>query len=91
MAEDQKAIERQLRKEGFHYTYVWKDAPDTFYPDHTHDVETAHVVLEGELTLTQAGETRTYAVGERCDVPAGVVHSAQMGPRGCRYLIGERK
>jgi quercetin dioxygenase-like cupin family protein len=90
MATDQKSLERQLHKEGFHYTYVWKDAPDTFYPDHTHDVETAHVVLEGELTLTQGGETHTYGVGERCDVPAGVVHSAQMGPHGCRYLIGEK-
>ena len=90
MAADQKSLERQLHKEGFHYTYVWKDAPDTFYPDHTHDVETAHVVLEGELTLTQGGETHTYGVGERCDVPAGVVHSAQMGPHGCRYLIGEK-
>jgi quercetin dioxygenase-like cupin family protein len=90
MAADQKSLERQLHQEGFHYTYVWQDPPDTFYPDHTHDVETAHVVLEGQLTLTQGGETHTYAVGERCDVPANVVHSAQMGPHGCRYLIGER-
>jgi len=31
-----------------------------------------------------------YGAGERCDVPAGAVHSAEMGPAGCRYLIGER-
>ena len=34
------------------------------------------------LTLSHAGE--------RCDVPAGAVHSARMGPQGCRYLIGEK-
>jgi hypothetical protein len=40
--------------------------------------------------LTQGGETHTYDVGQRCDVPAGAVHSARMGPHGCRYLIGEK-
>jgi hypothetical protein len=42
------------------------------------------------MTLTMAGESRTYRAGERCDVPAGAVHSARMGPSGCHYLIGER-
>jgi quercetin dioxygenase-like cupin family protein len=83
-------FERQLREEGFRHTFVWRDAPEAFYPDHAHTSETAHVILEGELTLITAGETRTYGVGERCDVPAGAVHSARMGPRGCRYLIGEK-
>lgn len=36
------------------------------------------------------GESRSYRPGERCDVPAGAVHSASMGPEGCRYLIGEK-
>jgi hypothetical protein len=34
--------------------------------------------------------SQTYGVGKRCDLPAGAVHSARMGPHGCRYLIGER-
>jgi len=42
------------------------------------------------MTLTQNGGAQTYRAGERVDVPAGAVHSARMGPRGCRYLIGER-
>jgi quercetin dioxygenase-like cupin family protein len=88
---DSGAFERQLREEGFGYVYVWQDAAHAFYPDHTHPVETAHVVLEGEMTLTCAGSTRTYRAGERPPaVPAGAVHSARMGPAGCRYLIGER-
>ena len=64
--------------------------PHAFYPDHTHQTETAHVILEGEMTLTMGGDARTYRSGERCDVPAGAVHSARMGPAGCRYLIGEK-
>lgn len=85
-----KSLECQLHDEGFLHTYVWQDGPDTFYPDHRHASETAHVILSGEMMLTQAGVTKTYGTGERCDVPAGAVHSARMGPQGCRYLIGEK-
>ncbi len=90
MSTDSKSLERQLQSEGFSHTYVWQDGPNASYPDHTHATETAHIVLDGEITLTQGGETRTFRVGERCDVPAGAVHSAKTGPRGCRYLIGEK-
>ena len=83
-------LEKQLRSEGFTHTFVWQDGPSAFYPDHTHPVETAHVILDGEMTLTVNGKTQTFRAGERCDVPARTVHSARMGPGGCRYLIGEK-
>jgi len=84
------AWEKQLREEGFSRTYVWQDHAHASYPDHTHATETAHIILEGEMTPTMSGQTRTFRAGERCDVPAGAVHSARMGSNGCRYLIGER-
>ena len=87
---DEKQLTLNLRREGFTHTYVWQDGPNAAYPDHTHDVDTAHIILSGEMILTTAGATRTYRVGERCDVPARAVHSARMGPTGCRYLVGER-
>jgi quercetin dioxygenase-like cupin family protein len=87
---DVRDLEKQLHDEGFRETYVWQDGPHAHYPDHTHATETAHIILEGEMTLSTAGETKTYLAGERCDVPAHAVHSARMGPAGCRYLIGER-
>jgi quercetin dioxygenase-like cupin family protein len=80
----------QLQREGFSHTYIWEDQPNTTYPNHTHATETAHVILTGQLTLTMNGISKTYQPGERCDVPANAVHSAQIGPKGCRYLIGER-
>jgi mannose-6-phosphate isomerase-like protein (cupin superfamily) len=83
-------LEAKLRAEGFHHTYVWQDGPNASYSDHTHPAETAHIILEGQMTLTMAGKSTTYSTGERCDVPAGAVHSARMGPAGCRYLIGEK-
>jgi quercetin dioxygenase-like cupin family protein len=81
---DEKKLARTLEQEGFRQTYVWQDAPNTSYPDHTHATETAHVILSGEMTLTMDGKSRTYRAGERCDVPAGAVHSARMGSSGCR-------
>ena len=87
---DLGALERQLRGEGFVQVYVWQDGPDAYYSEHIHSGETAHIILEGEMTLGQDGVSRTYQRGERCDVAAGAVHWARMGPRGCRYLIGEK-
>jgi mannose-6-phosphate isomerase-like protein (cupin superfamily) len=86
----EKELRHQLEQEGFGHTYVWQDGPNAYYPDHTHDTETAHIVLSGEMTLRMHGREATYQAGERCDVPAGTLHSAKMGAEGCRYLIGER-
>jgi mannose-6-phosphate isomerase-like protein (cupin superfamily) len=83
-------LEEQLHTEGFGHTYVWQDGPHAHYSDHAHATETAHIILDGEMSLTMAGESKTYRTGERCEVPAGAVHSARMGPKGCRYLIGEK-
>lgn len=86
----EEELSQQLKSEGFRTTYAWQDGPHAFYPEHTHPSETAHIVLDGELALTMNGSTRVYRAGERCDVPSGAVHSARMGAKGCRYLIGER-
>ena len=86
----ERELIEQLQREGFSHTYVWEDGPNTRYGNHTHPVETAHVILSGELTLTMDGQSETYRKGQRCDVPANSVHSAVMGLTGCRYLIGER-
>lgn len=83
-------LERSLRAEGFGHTYVWQDGPGVYYPEHTHTDVTAHIVLEGEVTVSSEGKTRTYQAGERFDVPAQTMHSAKMGPKGCRYIIGEK-
>lgn len=87
---DVKEWEKELAREGFGGFFVWQDGAHAFYPDHTHSGLTAHVILEGEMTLTSEGETRTYKAGDRVDVPAHTIHSARMGPRGCKYLVGEK-
>lgn len=80
----------RLQKEGFRRIYEWEDTSEAFYSDHTHPTLTAHIILSGEMRLIVNGESKTCHPGDRCDVPAGAVHSALMGPKGCRYLIGEK-
>jgi len=87
---NEQELAQQLKREGFPHTYVWQDGPGTHYADHRHATETAHIILSGEMTLTMNGRTETYRAGERSDVPAGTVHSAKIGPKGCRYLVGEK-
>ena len=89
-APDDRELRQLLESEGFTHTYVWQDGPNAHYADHTHAGLTARIILDGEMTLTMGGESHKYRVGDRCDVPAGAVHSARMGPRGCRYLVGEK-
>ena len=88
--DDAAKLAQELRTEGFGHAYVWEDGPNASYADHTHAVETAHIILEGEMTLIMGGRGTTYRAGERCDVPAGATHAARMGPAGCRYLVGEK-
>ena len=87
---NERELAKQLEMEGFGHRYVWQDSPDVHYPEHRHAMETAHVILQGMMMLTMDRRTKSYHAGERCDVPADAVHSAKMGPQGCRYLIGER-
>jgi quercetin dioxygenase-like cupin family protein len=87
---NEKELEKKLLSEGFSGIFVHTDRPGARYPDHTHGGVTAHIVLEGEIKITSEGETATFGPGERFDVPAGAVHSAVVGPSGCRYMIGEK-
>jgi quercetin dioxygenase-like cupin family protein len=87
---DEQQWTKQLTDEGFEDVYVWEDGPNVSYPEHRHPDVSAHVILEGEMTVTVDGHTRTYKPGERFDVPGKTGHTASMGPEGCKYLVGER-
>ncbi len=87
---EEKDLAEQLLHEGYVHLYVWEDGPNVDYPEHQHRAESAHIILNGEMSMTMNGETKVYRAGERFDLPLGARHSAKTGPQGCRYLIGER-
>lgn len=87
---DHRAIERQLRTDGFTDIRTQRDSPDIHYPPHTHPIVTAHVILEGSMELMLDGKQHALQPGDCLDVPANAVHEARIGPEGCTYVIGER-
>jgi hypothetical protein len=62
---NERELAQKLKAEGFGHTYVWGDGPNTFYAEHTHATETAHIILRGEITLIMGSRTETYHTGER--------------------------
>lgn len=81
----------RLTNEGFSEIYVQQDGPNKVYDDHEHGLVSAHVILDGEMTVTVDGHSTVYKPGDRFDISAKTVHAASLGPHGCRYLIGEKK
>ncbi len=57
---------------------------DTELPPHSHGAQWG-TVIEGSITLTMNGETRTYGPGESYDIPAGTVHAVKV-PGGSLLL-----
>jgi hypothetical protein len=51
----EKELAAQLKREGFSHTYIWEDEPYKRYPDHKHPLQTANVILNGEVTITVEG------------------------------------
>ena len=57
---------------------------------HSHDFSAMAMVTEGEFRLGLTDETRVMAVGDWCEVPAGMLHSEQAGPIGATLLVGTK-
>lgn len=53
---------------------------------HSHPHEQMGMLLEGELTFTIGGETKTLRPGEMWRIPGGVVHSAVAGDAPVKAL-----
>jgi quercetin dioxygenase-like cupin family protein len=53
---------------------------------HSHPHEQMGILLEGELTFTIGGETRTLHPGDMWRIPGNVVHSAVAGDQPVKAL-----
>ncbi len=61
-------------------------APRAVVEPHSHPHEQMGMLLEGELTFTIGGQTRTLMPGEMWRIPGGVVHSAVAGEQPVKAL-----
>ena len=61
-------------------------APRAVVEPHSHPHEQMGMLLEGELTFTIGGQTRTLQPGQMWRIPGGVVHSAVAGDQPVKAL-----
>lgn len=90
-ATSEATFHKQPAAEGLSQILVWEDGPTVFHADHTHPGLTAHILLDGEMTITTKGNSQIYLPADRLDVETGAVRSARMAPCGCRCLVGVKR
>ncbi len=61
-------------------------APDTIFPDHSHEAEQITLVLEGTLTFTYEGKKAVLKPGEVIAIPSDVRHAVATGDRPCKAV-----
>jgi quercetin dioxygenase-like cupin family protein len=73
--------------------YRWSNNPGDTYPPHSHSYHKVIFVVEGSITfgLPQEGTSVQLTAGDRLDLPAGVIHDAQVGSQGVVCLEAHAK
>lgn len=61
-------------------------APDTRFPEHSHEAEQITLVLEGALTFSYEGKTETLLPGDVIAIPSDVKHAVTSGPAPCKAV-----
>jgi quercetin dioxygenase-like cupin family protein len=80
----------ELRRDGFRVVNA-SLLPNARAPNHCHDFDARLFVLGGEITITRDNNSETFRAGQCCEVPAGCMHSEQVGPEGVAYVSGRRR
>jgi quercetin dioxygenase-like cupin family protein len=72
--------------------YSWSNGPGDIYAPHSHGYEKVLYCVDGSITfvLEATGRRLELKAGDRMVLPAGTVHAAEVGPRGCTCIEGRR-
>lgn len=79
----QSTLWRLMSDEGLS-PYSWSNGPHDTYAPHSHSYNKVIYVVQGSITfgLPQLDKQLTLQVGDRLDLPAGIVHGAVVGAQG---------
>ena len=82
-APTQSTLWQLMAEEGLN-PYSWSNGPFDQYSAHSHSYNKVIYVVQGSITfgLPELGKQLTLKTGDRIDLPAGVVHDAQVGGQG---------
>ena len=72
--------------------YSWSNGPRDIYSAHSHSYNKVIYVVQGSITfgLPELGKKLTLKAGDRLDLPAGIIHDAQVGAQGVVCLEAHR-
>ncbi len=72
--------------------HSWSNGPRDRYAPHSHSYEKVLYCVDGSITfvLEDEGKELLLNAGDRMVLPAGTVHSAVVGPHGCKCIEGQR-
>ena len=87
---DITSFETSLRADGYEDIET-KRLPETHNAVHAHPFDVRALVLEGRITLSVSGESRTYGQGEIFTMAAECGHAEEIGADGVQYVVGRRR
>ena len=76
--------------DGFDEVLERRWPPDTLLETHTHPFALRAVVVEGELWLTTAGESRHLEPGDGFELMRNEPHAERYGTQGAVYWVARR-
>jgi quercetin dioxygenase-like cupin family protein len=91
VAPTQEELMTRLRQEA-DGCYEWSNGPGDRYGAHSHAYDKVLYCVRGSITFQlEAGQAGlSLAAGDRMLVPAGTIHSAQVGADGVTCIEGRR-
>jgi quercetin dioxygenase-like cupin family protein len=87
---DHQEFEAELRREGYRVVNNSQN-PNKRVENHCHDFDAKALVLGGEITITRDNKAETFRAGQCFMVPAGCMHTEQVGPEGVAFVSGRRR
>ena len=83
-------VKEQLKKDGFHTIYEWKDKPYTLYPMTEHKDIVCLYVFEGRVKLHFKEGDCELKAGDKLIIPANTSHTGEVSADGCHFVLGQK-
>ncbi len=84
-------FEAMLKAEGYTTITPIERAVGYALGEHDHPFDACALITQGDITLTVAGVTTTYAEGQIFRLAARTPHLESAGPSGVSYISGRRE
>lgn len=90
----EEEIIKRLEGEGYDKVWSYDAEPNEIDEEHDHGFDTKLHILSGEVRIKklQGGAITDFLLKQedQIEIPRHQVHSAKVGPEGCRYIVAER-